>query len=248
MGTVPSRWLAPRRELANPGLRLFCVGGGGASLYGAWGQGMPPGVEVWPLQPPGRESRLEEPPMTRIPQMAESLAEALAPLLDRPYALFGHSVGALAVFELARRLRLQGRRAPDWLFVSGHPAPHMPQRRPAVSHLAPREFWQAMSDHFDVGADVLENEDLKAMLYPALRADYELVETYVYQEEAPLAVPISVFGGTRDLETTEAELRTWGRHTSRRFKYLMLEGNHTFVKTQREALVRELSQELSRLL
>jgi medium-chain acyl-[acyl-carrier-protein] hydrolase len=244
----PNRWLAFRRELPDVRLRLFCVGGGGASLYARWSQDMPAGIEVCPLQPPGRENRLAEPPMIRIPRMVESLAGSLAPLLDRPFALFGHSVGALVVFELARRLRRQGRRSPDWLFTSGHPAPDLPPRRPAVSHLAPPQFWQAMYDHFDVGVAVLANEELKVALYPALRADYELVETYRYEEEAPLSIPLSVFGGSRDPETTEAELQAWSRHTSRRFRRRTLEGDHMFVKAQREALVRELAQDLSELL
>jgi medium-chain acyl-[acyl-carrier-protein] hydrolase len=215
-------------------------------MFTLWGQGMPVGVEVCPLQPPGRENRLEEPPITRIPRMVASLAEALAPLLDRPFALFGHSVGALSVFELARQLR-QGPR-PEWLFTSGHPAPHLPQRRPAVSHLAPPEFWQAMHDHFDADPALLANEDLKNMLYPALRADYELVETYGYRDEVALDIPLSVFGGSRDLETTEAELLAWRKHTTSTFRCRILEGNHMFVKTAREALVHELAQDLSQLL
>ncbi|PYQ61429.1 MAG: putative thioesterase [Acidobacteria bacterium] len=224
---APSRWLAYRQEVPY--------------------RDVPVGVEACPLQPPGRETRAGDPPITRIPQMVESLAEALDPWMDRPFALFGHSVGALAMFELARRLRRQGRRSPDWLFVSGCPAPDQPYRRPVVSHLPPREFWQAMHDHFDMGPVVLENEDLQAMLYPPLRAEYELVETYKYEEEAPLAIPLSVFGGTRDLETTSDELQAWSRQTVRRFRCRILEGNHMFVKTQREALLRDLSLDLSLL-
>ena len=186
--------------------------------------------------------------MTRISRIAASLNEALAPLLDRPFALFGHSAGALGVFELTRNLRRQGGPSPEWLFVSGHPAPHLAYRRPAASHLAPPEFWQAMRDHFDTDPALLGNEDLKDLLYPALRADYELEETYVYEEEAPLDVPLSVFGGSRDLETTEDELLAWEKHTTRSFRTRILEGNHMFLNPQREALVGELAGDLSRLL
>jgi medium-chain acyl-[acyl-carrier-protein] hydrolase len=248
MGPDTNRWLAYRHELPDARLRLFCLGGGGASMFSLWDQGMPAGVEVCPLQPPGREDRLGEPPMIRIPQVVASLSEALAPLLDRPFALFGHSVGAVSVFELARELRRQGSRSPEWLFTSGHPAPDLPYRRPIVSHLAQPEFWQAMQDHFDIDPVLLENEDLKALLYPALRAEHELEETYVYTEEAPLDIPLSAFGGSRDLETTEAELLAWGKHTTNRFKGRILEGNHMFVTAQREALVDGIAQDLSALL
>src|SRR5947199_9015311 len=126
---APSRWLAYRQEVPYLRLRLFCLGGGGASLYGMWSRDVPAGVEVCPLQPPGRETRQGDPPITRIPQMVESLAEALDPWMDRPFALFGHSVGALAIVELARRLRRQGRRSPDWLFLPACRAPDQPYRR-----------------------------------------------------------------------------------------------------------------------
>ena len=243
-----SRWLAYRHEVPGARLRLFCLGGGGASMFGLWDLGMPAGVEVCPLQLPGRENRLGELPMIRISRIADSLSEALAPWLDQPFALFGHSAGALSVFELARKLCRQGRRPPEWLFVSGHPAPHLAYRRPAASHLAPREFWQAMRDHFDIDPALLADEGLKDMLYPALRADYELEETYVYTKEAPLDIPLSVFGGSRDLETTEDELLAWRQHTSNRFRSRILEGNHMFLAPQREALVAELAHDLSQLL
>jgi medium-chain acyl-[acyl-carrier-protein] hydrolase len=247
MGSDPSRWLAYRRELPSPRLRLFCLGGGGASLFSLWDQGMPAGVEVCPIQPPGRENRLGETPGTRVPRMVESLSEALAPLMDRPFALFGHSVGALTMFELARKLRRQGPRSPEWLFASGYPAPDLPQRRPAVSHLVPPAFWQAMYDHFDMEAIVLQDRDLQSMLYPVLRADYELVETYAYREEAPLSIPLTIFGGSRDLETTKDELLAWQKHTTSRFRSRILEGNHMFISTQRIALVHELAQDLAQL-
>jgi len=217
-------------------------------MFSSWYQGMPAGVEVCPIQPPGRENRLGEPPITRISRLVPLLHEALSPLLDLPFAFFGYSVGSLTAFELARRLRQQGPQPPEWLFVSGHPSPDLPQRRPPVSHLPPPEFWQAMRDHFDMDRVVLENEDLKELLYSPLRADYELVETYVYQEEPPFDFPLSVFGGAKDLETTEAELLAWGKHTTGRFRSRILEGNHLFIKTAREALVRDISQDLTPLL
>lgn len=186
--------------------------------------------------------------MTRVSQMALLSFEALSPLFDRPFAFFGFSVGALTAFELARELRRRGLRSPQWLFVSGHPAPDLPPRRPPVSHLAPPEFWQAMQDHFDMDSDALGNEDLRQMLYPGLRADYELVETYEYKDEPPFDFPLSVFGGAKDLETTEAELQAWGKQTTGTFRCRVLEGNHTFIKTSRDALVRDVAQDLTQLL
>jgi len=100
MPPAPTPWLSYRREIAGARLRLFCFpfGGGGASVFATWPQGMPAGVEVCPVQPPGRENRLREPAITRMPQMVAQVVAVLAPYLDLPYALFGHSLGAMTVF------------------------------------------------------------------------------------------------------------------------------------------------------
>jgi surfactin synthase thioesterase subunit len=208
---------------------------------------MPEGVEVCPVQPPGRENRFEEPPVTHLEQMVARLTEALAPLLDRPFALFGHSVGALTIFELARHFRRQGLPSPEWLFASGHPSPDLPRRRPAVSHLARPELTEALREHFDVDPALLASENLMDLIFPALRADYELVETYTYREEPPFACPISVFGGSRDPETTQNELLAWRRHTTGPFRAQVLEGNHMFIQTSRDALLGEVVRDLARI-
>jgi surfactin synthase thioesterase subunit len=241
------KWLSFRREIAQARLRLFCFpfGGGGASIFARWQAGMPDGVEVCPLQPPGRENRLAEAPVTRTPQMVSLLADVLSPYLDLPFALFGHSVGALTAFELARQLRRQGLRSPEWLFVGGHPAPDLPRRRPYVSHLERTEFVMAMRDQFEVEPALLDAEELMEMIFPALRADYELVETYNYQDEPPLAVPISAFGGSRDPEATAEELLAWRRQTTGPFRSEILEGNHMFINSSRESIVGEVAHDLA---
>src|SRR5690349_236164 len=97
-------WLACVRPRPRSSVRLFCFAhaGGGASFFRGWAAGLPESVEVSPVQLPGRETRFREPPFTRLGQLTEALAEALRPHLDRPFAFFGHSLGALVAFELAR--------------------------------------------------------------------------------------------------------------------------------------------------
>lgn len=245
-------WLSYRRDprqTPRARLRLFCFpfGGGGASVFIPWLNRMPAGVEVCPVQPPGRENRFLEPPVTRLPQMVARLAEALAPCLDRPFALFGHSLGALTAFELARQLRRQGLPPPEWLFASGHPAPHLPRRRPAISHLARPELTRALREHFDLDPALLDSEDLMDLIFPALRADYEIVETYAYRDEPPFACPITVFGGASDPETTRDELLAWRRHTTGPFRTQVLEGRHMFIQTSRDALLAEVVRDLAEI-
>jgi medium-chain acyl-[acyl-carrier-protein] hydrolase len=180
-----------------------------------------------------------------MPTMIASLIEALTPYFDRPFALFGHSIGALTAFELAREVRRRGLRSPEWLFVSGHPSPDLPRRRPAVSQLPLREFVEAMRNTFEVSTALLDDEDLMELVLPVLRADYELVETYAYAEEPPLAMPLSAFGGSCDPETTADELMAWRRHTTGAFRTKILRGNHMFISTARAELVREVATDLA---
>ncbi len=105
-----------------------------------------------------------------------------------------------------------------------------------------------MKEQFAMDPVLLANEDLKSFLYPALRADYELLETYVYEEEPPFDFPLSVLGGATDPETTELELLAWKKHTTQRFNSRILEGNHNFIKTGRGAFVRALAQDLEQTL
>jgi medium-chain acyl-[acyl-carrier-protein] hydrolase len=243
------RWLTYRREIPGAKLRLFCFpfGGGGASTFFSWQKGMPAGVEICPVQPPGRESRFSEAPITRIPEMISLLVEVLSPYLDGPFSLYGHSVGALTAFELARQLRRQGLRSPELLFASGHPSPDLSRRRPRISHLARPEFMDALRKDFEVSHALLENQEMMDLIFPALRADYELVETYIYQDESPLNIPFSIFGGSRDPEATREEILAWRKHTTSTFRSRVLEGDHMFINTTREALIGELATDLAQM-
>ncbi len=240
------RWLLYRHQVADARLRLVCFpyGGGGASAYSAWQQAMPAGVELWPVQTPGRENRFDEPPIARLPEMIDRLAEVLAPHLDCPYALFGHSVGALEAFELARRLRRDARRPPEWLFVSALPCPGLPARLPPVHHLPFADFVAAMRGPYEMDPEILARPAMMELIYPALRADYELVETHAPAPEPPLDVPLSAFGGRGDPETTEAEIEAWGRHTTGPFRHRMLDGKHMFITTAGDLLRREVARDL----
>src|SRR5262249_13687929 len=119
--TARERWLACARPRPQADIRLFCFpyAGGGASVFRGWADGLPASVEVCPVQLPGRGTRFREPAFTRLPPLIEALAESLRPHLDRPFAFFGHSLGALVAFELARYLHQHQGREPVRLFVSG---------------------------------------------------------------------------------------------------------------------------------
>jgi medium-chain acyl-[acyl-carrier-protein] hydrolase len=235
-----SAWVEVACPRPNARLRLICLpfAGGGASRYREWPAHLPDDVEVVPIQPPGRENRFGEPAVDSMELLASQLLDELISYLDRPFALFGHSMGALIAFELTRRLRPLGLE-PAHFFVSGHKAPHLPDHRPAGRHALPdREFVAAIRTLNGIPPEVLASEDLMSLLLPTLRSDFKLVETYVYRPQAPLRCPVSVFGGLQDTEASHDELAAWSRHTTGPVEVHLLPGDHFFVNSARMSVLR----------
>jgi len=247
--TAFDSWIAFRKPNPQARLRLFCFpyAGPGASIFRTWSDGLPADVEVCPVQFPGRETRLMEAPFTQLSPLVQALAQALVPLLDKPFAFFGHSLGALVGFELARQLRKQpGQPAvqPVRLFVSGDRAPQIPQRNRPIHALPEREFLVELRRLNGIPGKVLENAELMQIMLPALRADFAVYETYVYSTEPPLNCPISIFGGLQDRRVSRGDLEAWRDQTSVSFSLRMFPGDHFFLNTTQPLLLHELSQEL----
>jgi medium-chain acyl-[acyl-carrier-protein] hydrolase len=230
---------------AEPGTaRLFCFpyAGVGGSVYAPWARQLRSDVEVCPVQLPGRESRLGERPHVRLSELLAEMGPALEAELDVPYVLFGHSMGALIAFELARELRDQGRPGPALVVVSGRRAPHLAGRRSPFGHIPDAEFITEIRHRYDgVPDQVLREPDLMALLLPALRADISLIESYAFQEAPPLDCPIVAFRGDDDPETTDAEVAAWGQHTSAGFRQQRFPGNHFFVRNAGAGIVAALA-------
>ena len=205
---------------------------------------MPTDVEICPVQYPGRGTRLKEAPFTRLSSLVEALAEALIPLLDRPFAIFGHSLGALAGFELARQLRRQFGVQPVRLFVSGDRAPQVPSRDRPIHALSEEAFLAELRSLNGIPEKVLEDAELMEIMLPIVRADVAVYETYVYATEPPLDRPISAFGGLQDRRVSRADLEAWRDQTTASFSLRMFPGDHFFLNTIQPLLLQVLSQEL----
>jgi medium-chain acyl-[acyl-carrier-protein] hydrolase len=227
-------------------LRLFCLpsaGGGGTMLQG-WLRGLPPSIQVCPFQLPGRENRWQEPVMNRLPPLITHLADAIEPLLEVPFVFFGHSLGALLAFELARELRRRGRPGCLKTLASARIAPQETIAMAPICGLSEPEFVAALQARYNAIPDViLADREMMALYLPVLRADLEMIEKYVYAPEPPLACPITVFGGTDDPTATPSQLAEWRQQTSAGFKVRMFPGDHFFPKTSREAFVQAVREE-----
>jgi len=234
--------------LPNPqaSARLFCFPYAGTSsiIFRKWAGNLPENIEICPVELPGRGTQIKSPLFTTIEALVSAIAPILLPYLDKPFAFFGHSMGGLLSFELARYLREQYGKIPFGLFVSASRAPQIPSPKPPIHLLPDTEFKQELHRLNGTPASVLQNNELMQILIPILRADFAVLETYVYTQEPPLECPIVAFGGLEDQEVTVEELERWRSQTQSSFKLQMFSGDHFFIHSAQSLLLENLSQHL----
>lgn len=224
-------WVSRPLPRPDASIRLFCLpyAGTGTAAFRGWPEqlGVMTDVEVLPVRLPGREARLAEPPDVDLAR----LTAGIEPWLDRPYALYGHSVGARLAFDLARELRRRGRREPSLLGVSGCPAPQLPVPTPEDSELDDDAFLHRVLGLGAMPATVLENAELRGLVLPPLRADFAYVDTYRYRPEQPLDLLLHAFGGDRDPEAPVGTVEEWEEQSAGGFRCSIVPGDHFFVHT-----------------
>jgi surfactin synthase thioesterase subunit/glycosyltransferase involved in cell wall biosynthesis len=224
--------------------RLFCFphAGGGASA------GPPDDLPAWGIvrvRLPGRESRLAEAPFERMGALVTALANAMEAYLDRAFAFFGHSMGAVVAFELARELRRRGRPAAEMLIASGARAPQFRRDYAPAPPPTRAAFFEELGRLQGIPAEVLGDPALMRAILPALEADAALYRTYVYAEEPPLSIPIRAYGGAGDPNVSRAHLTAWGEQTTASFAMRVFPGGHFYLNTAREDFRRALEADLS---
>lgn len=227
-------------------LRLFCFpyAGGKAMSFRGWEKSLFNTVEVCPIELPGRGTRLMEEPFTDFSQLIPSITQALLPYLDKPFAFFGHSMGAIVSFEVTRLLRKKYRLTPEHLFVSGRNAPQVPIEVKPIHNLSEPEFLEELRRLNGTPEEVLENVELMQLLMPMLRADFALIENYIYTPELPLNFPITAFGGQQDYKISSNSLQAWLEQTTAKFSMQMFPGDHFFIHSAQQLLLQALSQKL----
>lgn len=229
----PQRVAAPRQRLV-----CFPYAGGGPAAFRPWAKALPADVELCIVHLPGREGRWREPVVSRASALVAPIAEALLPLLTVPYAFYGHSLGTLIGFEVARHLDRVHATRPMHFVGGAHRAPHLPNPHPEIRHLGNDQFVAEINRRYGgIPQLVLDNRELLELMLPALRADFTVYETYAYTDATPLGCPISMFGGTGDRFVAAAEVAAWQRHTSAGFQYTMLAGDHFFIQDHRGAVL-----------
>ena len=241
-----SRWLVRHTIRPDAPVRVFCLpfAGGSATAFRGWSADAPR-LEIVSVELPGHGRRLAEPLIRTLPTLVRELATAITPWLhDKSFALFGHSMGGLLAFELARELRRRRLPAPSHLFVSST-APPSPGPAGRPLHLFTDD--QLVAELRRLGGTplaVLQEPELLALLLPVLRADLTVCHTHHHRVEPPLACPITVIGGRSDLTVPWQELLGWAAHTSGPFERIVLPGGHFYLDSQQATMISRLSAAL----
>jgi pyochelin biosynthetic protein PchC len=225
-----SVWLRRFGSPVHPWIRLVCLphAGGSAAFFRPWRGYLPPDIELYAVQYPGRMDRFSEPCTDDMEQRAEAVCTAVAPLMDAPVALFGHSLGAVLAYEVARRLPARARRAPILLIVSGRAAPH--RQRPTSKHLASdAELWAEIGTLGGTSAELLDDADVRRTFLPALRADYRLAELYRPAPSPRLSCPVTALIGETDTEVDAEEAGCWADVTDAGFSMRTFPGGHFYL-------------------
>ncbi|MFC9331194.1 thioesterase II family protein [Kitasatospora sp. NPDC057015] len=212
------------------GLRLLCLphAGGSAGLYRAWAALLPPEIELVLACPPGREDRLDVPFPPDLPTLVGDLAKAVAPLLDRPWAVFGHSMGATTAHELVLHLARTGHRAPVRLFASAREAPQY-ERRTTTYLLDDDALCAELARLGGSDPELLAMPEIRELVLPAVREDHRIIESHRVLPTEPLTCPVTAFVGDRDTEVTAEEAAGWQEWTSASFELLTFPGGHFYL-------------------
>lgn len=229
-----------------PLLRLFCFpyAGGNAHVFRSWQQYLPAQIDVCLVHLPGRARRIRERPHTDLQTLKKELADALQPVTQGRFAFYGHSMGALISFELARELRRRGCVMPLHLFLSACRAPTMVRAVPRTYNLPDREFISEIRKLNGTPKEFFESADILSVLMPLLRADFQVTDTYEYVPERQLACPITVYGGDQDQLATIESLDAWNQQTTAECRIRVFPGDHFFIHSLNREFLRVFRQDL----
>jgi acyl transferase domain-containing protein/surfactin synthase thioesterase subunit len=250
-------YLPYRKQQPKAKMRLFCFpyGGAGASIYRNWAQYFPEEIEVCPVQIPGRENLLNVTSPADLDELIRILYLHLAPVLDLPFAIYGHSYGSLVAFEFIRYLRRLHLTVPIHLFIGAFTAPHLP---PSTNFLVlmdqmrglPFDIWQTdvkkltknqikaaftlVTNQMEFDKSLLNNQELMRLLLPGFLADARGLLKYKHQQEEPLDIPITAFYSMNDKWVPKYLVAPWEIHTCNNFQLHGIDGEHLFINNEKD--------------
>ncbi len=225
-------------------LRLFCFpyAGGSSAVFRNWAALLPDSIDVFPVEIPGRRGKDND---VQFDSLVNCLLRRIDDYLDLPFAIFGHSMGALIGFEITRTMMEHYGIAPLHLIVSARQAPHEIQKRPNLHMMPDRILVNKLHELGGTSEDILGNESFLRAYLPILRSDLKVIEEYQYEPGPILSCPISVIGGRDDDSTTYESLVSWAKQTDSIFTLRIFPGNHFFINTYQGQVLNYISNLLA---
>jgi surfactin synthase thioesterase subunit len=228
-------------------LRLFCLpyAGGSAAIYLKWKKYLDHSIELYPVELAGRGKRYQHPLYDSIQEAVDDVYEQIRKFIDqKPYAVFGHSMGSVIAYELYHKINRLHHHTPVHMFFSGRKAPHTPHDDKIHYTLPDAEFKTEILGLGGTPPEVFEHKELLDIFLPILRADYKVVETYQYVAPKSLIdCPISVLHGMKDGDING--VNEWDRHTQKDCKFYFFDGGHFFIHDETEKVAAILNDTLT---
>ncbi|WP_433240257.1 thioesterase II family protein [Streptosporangium sp. CA-135522] len=241
-------WLRSFHPRPRATTRLICFAhaGGSATAYRDWSAPLPESAELYGVQLPGRADRFGEPMPESLAALVVAITEAMLPLLDRRFALFGHSMGAVVAYEVTRMLEARGI-GPVRLFVSGTVPPHEAGERRKVSQYDDDRLLAELTRLGGTELEIFSHHAMRELIFPYVRGDFRLLENHRHRPGPPLRTPVSAFVGDADPVVTPAQAKSWETLTASDFSLTIFPGDHFYLQPQRERVVAEIVRRLSAL-
>ncbi len=242
-----TNWFRIPKRVNDPQLRLICFpyAGGNAGTYVNWVKNIPSTVELIAIEPPGRAVRMLEQPFDDMNTLIGDLLPHYQHLIDRPYIVFGHSLGGRMAYDISLKCQLLGLRLPSHFIASASRAPHIVKQRKNIYDLPDPQFLDKLRGFNGTSEDILSNKELMDLLMPMLRADFKIADMYL-TDPKPLDVPFSVWGGQEDHEISKLDLESWADCCAREVEMEYLPGGHLFVDSHAAGVLERLNKILQR--
>lgn len=248
MSALNTTIFIPKSERPDAKIRLFCFTYAGASVQAFinWNTYVPDFIEVIGFELPGHGRRLvESAPCRTSQEAAKYIADTLEPVLDRPYALFGHCLGAVLAYEATRILKDRGVRQPIHLLASGARGPHCGIPIGNVKHMNDDQFIDHFNRVYGASMDILRSPQLGPLVLPVVKADAYMTQEYCYSPGAPVDYDITAIAGEKDPDITTEQMQAWRQHTIGKVTCQFYPGNHFFFLDHGREVLADFSRVLA---
>lgn len=237
-------WYLEYKKNPQAAIRLFCFhhSGGGASAFYPWVEHLSSNIEMIAIQLPGRENRFTEPMNNNLSDIVAKLTEGFRIYKDKPFFVFGHSLGALISFEFTKSIHQLYSLYPRHMVISATKAPHLPFRMKYLSHLGDKALKEELKIYNGIDERILSNDELLDLFLPIIKSDFSIYESYNFLESKPIPCDILALSGAQDQTVTQEEILGWSTYTAGKFEHLFFPGKHFFIKDNQKEILEIINQ------